>query len=78
MGCMLHSEPSDTRQVNDSLFENGCKDFTADVSPGVHSSTVSTVAGLVSGKLRPTGLSAAKDVKGIRFGPYSIGPQFLA
>jgi hypothetical protein len=74
MGCMLHSEPFDTRQANDSLFENGCKDFTADISPGVHLSTVSTVAGLVSGKLCPTGLSAAKDVQGIRFELYSIGP----
>jgi hypothetical protein len=35
---MLYSEPFDARKVNDSLFENVCKDFTADVTvvfPGV-------------------------------------------
>jgi hypothetical protein len=40
------------------------KDFTADV---VFCDLVSTVAGLVSGKLRPTGLSAAEDVRGIDY-----------
>jgi hypothetical protein len=70
MGCMLHSEPFDARQVNDSLFENECKDFTADVSLGVSLVFCETVSRRVgSAKLRPTGLSAAENVRGIRFEP---------
>jgi len=54
-------------------IENGCKDFTADLEyssllwPGF------TVVGLISGKLRPTGQSAAVDVR-----VSTIGPQLLA
>ena len=39
------------KHINSSLFKNGCEGFC---------DTVSTVAGLVSGKLRPTRLSATR------------------
>ena len=29
---MLHSEPSDTRQVYHALFDNGCKGLTANIT----------------------------------------------
>jgi len=49
-------EPSDACHVNDSLFENGCADV-------VFCDMFRQAAGLVSGKLRLTGLSAAEDVR---------------
>jgi hypothetical protein len=52
-------------------------DFDLPVCVGLESyvvfcNIVSTVAKLVSSKLRPTRLSAAEDVRGIRFEPFRI------
>lgn len=60
MGRMLHS---DARQVDHAPFENGSKGLTTDVTIFSPAARVSdTVAGGLSGKLRPTGLSAAENV----------------
>jgi hypothetical protein len=51
------TRPDEENEVNDSLFENGCKDFTADISPGVHSSSVTRVSTT----------SVERNVRSIRF-----------